>query len=315
MGISDERFRTHTNTWLGKFTNYKRKWPKHLFRHEPITNALTILKAGVLKSRDGAAADGILQNDIAPENIIQARDDAHNCVRLYFRPRTPTQFHIEGIRKPVDYYMERHAGLLVMLVLDGHAVLTMPNTRFSCGNMQSYHSGVYENDEGFDNLDFAGIYHDEAYPTQEEIRKRCAEVLAESPLSLADSLKAILVRTDADASTLKCLLQREGIGHLVPLVKTSKSTGVFFQRYTAVEYVDISPGRVNFRLKPTYSVGDINTEMAIFDSDGRRRFQLNRVELKPSQNYYSEHNLPPGTYRIVMQLEDCYAHESLVELT
>lgn len=314
MGISRARHKSHTDVWCAKFSNYKQKWPCHLFRHEPVENAIAVLKAGVLTSRKDAVENGALQNDIAPSSIIQNRDDAHSKVRLYFRPRTPTQYHIEGIRKPADFYMDKHAGFLVMLAFNSEAVLTKESTRFSCGNMQSPYSNVYDGDTGFDNLDFTGIYHDEAYPSDDQKRQRCAEVLAESPLHIADTLSAIVVRTDADASTIKYLLSREGLAHLVPLVKKSEGTGVFFQRFTALQYVDTAPGRISYKLKGTESVGDIQTELTVYNDARNLYYNLYSGELKPYQAYFTPHNLPRGNYRLVFSLEGCFAHESLANL-
>ncbi|NKX39694.1 DUF4433 domain-containing protein [Rhodobacteraceae bacterium R_SAG5] len=314
MGISEARHQAHVTEWLKKFSNYKKKWPKNLFRHEPVQNAISILKSGTLVSRSDATERGILNLDIAPENIIQNRDEAHANVRLYFRPRTPTQFHIEGIRKPEDYYMGRHAGFLVMLVFDSQAILTMDSTKFSSCNMQSPYSEVLDGDWGFDTLDFNGIYHDQAYPTDDEKRKRCAEVLAKSPLYLDHTLEFIVVRTDADVVALKFLLIREGLAHLVPKIRKSYSTGVFFERYTAMDFVDTSPGRINFKLRGTYSSGDIKTELTVFDDTNHKQHILYSGNLSPLKKYYVEHQLPAGSYRILFELEDCFAHESLAAL-
>lgn len=314
MGISEARHQAHVIEWVKKISNYRKKWPKNLFRHEPIQNAMSILRSGALVSRNDAAGRGILNNDIAPEEIIQSRDAAHASVRLYFRPRTPTQFHIEGIRKPADYYMGRHAGFLVMLVFDSKAVLTMNNTMFSSCNMQSPYSQVLDGDLGFDALDFEGIYHDQSYPSDDEKRKRCAEVLANSPMSLDETLKFIVVRTDADVATLKFLLIRDGLAHFVSRIRKSHSTGVFFERYTAMDFVDAAPGRVNFQLKGTYSTGMIKTELIAFNDLNHETRILYSGSLSPLKRYYVEHQLPAGNYRLVFNLEDCFAHESLVAL-
>jgi hypothetical protein len=304
----------HVATWTRNFANYKAKWPKHLFRHEPIETAISVLRADALLSRDAACALGPLANDIAPADIIQNREDAHAYARLYFRPRTPTQYHIEGIRKPADYYMGRHAGLLVMLVFDSEAVLTRESTLFSTGNMQSPYSQVLDGDAGFDSLDFSGIYHDEAYPTDDEKRKRCAEVLAQSPLAISQTLSAIVARTDADVSTLKYLLGRESLGKFIPLVRKSEGQGVFFHNFTALQYVDTQPGRIRFQLCWTKGGADIWTEISAYDNTGVG-WDLFTGPLKPLTPYYTEHTLPAGQYRIVFKLEGCYAHESLATLT
>lgn len=314
MGISSVRHKAHVNEWGAKFSNYKQKWPNYLFRHEPVENALAVLKAGILLSRQDAVNNGILQNDIAPADIIQNRDIAYSNVRLYFRPRTPTQYHIEGIRKPADFYMGKHAGFLVMLVFNAEAVLTRESTRFSCGNMQSPSSHVYDGDAGFDNLDFKGIYHDEAYPTDNQKRQRCAEVLAESPLNIQKTLSAIVVRTDADANTMKYLLNREGLTHMCSLVRKSEGTGVFFQRFTAIQYVDTAPGRINYKLKGSASAGDIQTVLTAYDDANNLYYNLYSGGLKPYQPYFTPHNLPAGLYSLAFSLEGCFAHESLVNL-
>jgi len=314
MGISTPCHKAHVDEWCAKFSNYKSKWPNHLFRHEPVGNAIVILKAGVLTSRQEAVNNGTLQNDIAPIDIIQNRDDVYSKVRLYFRPRTPTQYHIEGIRKPADFYMEKHAGFLVMLVFNSEAVLTKKSTQFSCGNMQSPNSNIYDGDAGFRNLDFTGTYHDEAYPSDDQKRQRCAEVLAESPMRISDSLSAIVVRTDADYNTMKYLLNREGLTHLVPLVQKSEGTGVFFQRFTAVQYVDTAPGRINYKLKGTASAGDIQTIITVYSDASDTQYNLYSGELRPYQSYFTPHNLPAGDYRLSFTLEGCFAYENLVSL-
>lgn len=313
MGISRVCHQRHVEQCKARFSNYKQKWPKHLFRHEPIESALEILRTGKLMSRSAACASGPLKNDIAPEDIIQHRGDAHSRVRLYFRPRTPTQFHIEGIRKAQHFYKGKHAGFLVMLVFDAESVLTLPDTIFSTGNMQSPYSTVCDGDAGFESLDFSGIYHDEAYPSDDEKRKRCAEVLASNPLEIARHLSAIVVRTDADMATVKYLLNRDGLEQYVSKVKKSDGTGVFFHNFTAVQYVDSAPGKISFQLRWTKDGADIQTEINVRDKLGG----INRLfsgPLKPLKPYYTPHELKEGRFIVAFKLENCFAYEALLNL-
>lgn len=314
MGITNARHLQHINTWKEKFQNYKLAWIKNLFRHEPVESAIRILAAGQLLSRAAASATDSIQNDIAPDDIIQNRDDAHEYVRLYFRPRTPTQYHIEGIRKPADYYMGRHGGFLVMMVFNGASVLTLPEARFSTANMQSPYSVILDGDDGFDQLDFAGIYHDEAYPSDDQRKKRCAEVLLSEPLSIRPHLSALVVRTDADMATLKYLLSRENLDDLIPLVRKSDGSGIFFNFYTAVKYVDPAPGRYNFELAPTKSGIEVDAEVYAYNDSSGEKFRIFKGSLKPITKYYTTHKLPAGEYRLLFKLEGCYAHESKVFL-
>lgn len=141
MGLSEQTITSHINTWKLRYKNsFREQWPAHLFRHEPLENAVTIIKTGALLSRNDAT--GLIVNDIAPENIINARDVAHSSARLYFRPQSPTQFRIEGIRKPHEYIEGKHAPVLILFVFDAKTILTQDGVRFSNGNMQAGRSDV-----------------------------------------------------------------------------------------------------------------------------------------------------------------------------
>lgn len=99
MGISRPRIDRHIAEWTAHFgATPQARWPSRLFRHEALENAVRILQSGQLQSRNDAGE--IIVRDVAPADIIAADVRAHAFARLYFRPKTPTQFHIEGIRKP-----------------------------------------------------------------------------------------------------------------------------------------------------------------------------------------------------------------------
>jgi len=314
MGISRERFLEHKEQYSRRFQDYRTHWPTYLYRHEPLQNALSILGRGSLLSRNDAVDASVIMTDIAPSEIIDHRSTAHTSGRLYFRPRTPTQFHIEGIRKPEDYFQGKHAGFLVMLMFDSECVLTQPTVRFSCGNMQSSQSVVRDGDVGFGELDFDGIYHDSAYPSSEVKRNRCAEVLLPSPFSLEGALKYIAVRTDADVLTLKYLLEAKGLSKFSGMVRRSKSGGIFFNRYTAVDFIDTSPGRINFQLKYSSSKGEIETLLTVSDVEStKKRLQVD-ARLVGQKKYYVELDLPSGRYLLDCSLESCFAHQSIIDL-
>lgn len=315
MGISIQRYRAHLAHYESIFTNYRRSWPWFLFRHEPIENAIKILKSGCLLSRFDAMRQNTIQNDVAPSGIIQHQDSAHQFARLYFRPRNPTQYHIEGIRKTEYYYQGKHAGFLVMLVFNAEQILTAERTKFSCGNMQSSFSNILDGDAEFDNLDFSGIYHDVANPTHEQVRQRCAEVLLQSPLLIDSVLVNIVVRTDADALTVRHFLDQEKLGRLIPLVKKSRGTGIFFNNHAALDFVDSAPGRINFRLRPHASRSDIETKITVLDPRDGEEIVLVSAALKGWKVYYVEHDKLDGRYLLKFELEDCLAHLSFVGLS
>ena len=100
MGITKRRADRHIEEWEAKLSAegcypYRARWPSRLFHHSPIENIAVILTRGNLLSRSDSGAHRKL--DIAGASVIQHRDRAHQFGRLYFRPRTPTQYCIEGI--------------------------------------------------------------------------------------------------------------------------------------------------------------------------------------------------------------------------
>lgn len=81
--------------WL---KNSARKWwPHFVFHFTDINNVANILKCGKLYSRNRLHHSTQNFIDIASPEVIQ-RTPAYyqDFVRLYFRPRTPTQFRNEG---------------------------------------------------------------------------------------------------------------------------------------------------------------------------------------------------------------------------
>jgi hypothetical protein len=138
---------------------YRANWPSRLFHHAPIENAVLLLKDGNLRSRkDDKNARA---SDVAAAAVLASREDAHDFARLYFRPLTPTQWHIEGIRKSTEcsYGEASHAPILIMFVFSARSVLQSPGVKFSDRNMQI--SGVQPSDTEiyFSNIPFDKVFH------------------------------------------------------------------------------------------------------------------------------------------------------------
>jgi hypothetical protein len=199
-----------------------------------------------------------------------------------------------------------------MLVFDAKSVLTTPSTQFSDGNMQSPSSSILDGDTGFDSLDFSGIYHDEPNPTEDEKRKRCAEVLASCPLDVARAISAIVVRTDADAATMKYLLNQRGLSRYVPLVKKSEGIGVFFHQYTAIQFVDFAPNKITFKLAATRSGVSVDVRISARTPDGNNLL-IFQGPLTPLTHYFVTHSLPKGVNRITFDLEGCFAYAGEID--
>jgi hypothetical protein len=127
MGLSEGFLEAHIATWEANLNGFayahRAKWPRRLFHHAPVENAAQILIDGELLSRVDSAQRRA--RDVAGPGVIGARDKAHQFARLYFRPRTPTQYHIEGIRKQGEcaFGEEALAPVLIMLVFHARSII------------------------------------------------------------------------------------------------------------------------------------------------------------------------------------------------
>ncbi len=82
-----------------KLDRNRRFWSRWLFRSDHVENAAEILNSGVLLSRAAAERKKLIRVDSgSPQYVNQLSASHGNLVRLYFRPRTPTQYANEGIR-------------------------------------------------------------------------------------------------------------------------------------------------------------------------------------------------------------------------
>src|SRR5690606_666086 len=156
-------------------------------------NAVSILTEGKLRSRNDPANPR--PRDVAAREVNAARVHAHDDVRLYFRPKTPTQFHIEGIRKTGEcrFGEETHSPVLVLIVVHPHRVLPMSGTRFCDRNMRSAGAAPSDTEAYFAAIPFDKVYHEGPLGGDASIiPHRCAEVLATSPLDLTNCIRAIV---------------------------------------------------------------------------------------------------------------------------
>lgn len=79
------------------------------YHYTDIHNAINILKEGKLYSRNLAIEKGLMVNDNASEEVISnTRSSVFDCVRLYFRPKTPTQYYNEGYKHPKCRFKLNH---------------------------------------------------------------------------------------------------------------------------------------------------------------------------------------------------------------
>jgi len=257
MGLTSPQIEAHIAHWeaelAASYRSYRDKWPSRLFHHAPLENAVAILQSRQLLSRRDTRALGF--KDVAAQAVVNSNSAAHRYGRFYFRPRTPTQFHIEGIRKDSECWngeLSAHAPILYMFVFSARSILALQDTNFSTGNMQSPWTTHGSTFEDFQRLDFTKIYHEGGTAGDHSITTaRCAEVLAPSPLPLDGHLQSVLCRSRAERQTLLHHLG-DAADDWADLIRVSDDMQVFQREYCYVEEVSVANNGVVFRLHPRH---------------------------------------------------------------
>ncbi|MDX2209217.1 MAG: DarT ssDNA thymidine ADP-ribosyltransferase family protein [Sphingopyxis sp.] len=294
------------------------RWPSRLFHHSPIENAVAILASGVLRSR--ADPQNNRPRDIAGAGVIEAREDAHNVVRFYFRPRTPTQFHVGGIRRPGEcqYGDAAHAAVLVMLIFQARAILSDPAVGFTDRNAQQG-AAVYGTEEvQFAAIPFDKVYHEGGIAGDHSITShRCAEVHAASPISLADTLEAVCCRSNAEREMLLFMLGNDA-RKWADKILVSDDLRVFQRDFAFVQDVSLSREGLIFKLNPRRSGGTVDVSIDLFDQTGRKLIDFRNTELQPvpptADRWRVAADLADGTYEAKIEIDGHLAYNNLLTL-
>ena len=320
MGISNAKARSHIEQWRETLRtpsgyDYRNKWPKYLFHHASLSNATSILNAGALLSRHDAA--NLVHDDVAPAKVIASRSDAHEFARLYFRPRTPTQYQVEGIRKADECYLgdsSNHVPVLYMFLFSAESVLTLDETQFSNGNMQSPQTKFDGTENFFESIPFGKVFHEGSFDQIEReviLKARCAEVLAKSPLSLTGHLKFVLCRSEAERHTLLDS-HPQADAALKARIRTFTEVGIFQSQYTYIKGVDLLANSCLIQFAPRRDGKEIECEVLVKNSDGHVIRRLPKKLIDSSKRLRLNFNNPlgMGTFRIEIHLEGHLAYKN-----
>ena len=188
----------------------RRFWSRWLFRSDHVENVAAILSSGHLLSRAAAERRGLIRVDSGtPYHVGQLSGPHRDLVRLYFRPRTPTQYVNEGIRPRDRIEWDAHMPVPVYLLFPV-GLLAEEGVRFTKGRLEDG-APMGSSAEFLKTLDFGAVYHDSGvgglgtYRRSEILNARHSEVVVESELSL-DTLMHIICRSAAERETLLNLL-------------------------------------------------------------------------------------------------------------
>ena len=321
MALTSNFVDNHIATWQNKldkqFYPYRKHWPSCLFHHAPLENAIAILNDGVLKSRD--ACSSTRPKDVAAPDVLATRNEAHSKVRLYFRPKTPTQWNIEGIRKigECPYGETTHAPVLIMFVLDAKKILTNPSVEFSNKNMQKMDVQTGNTEEFFSTIDFDKVYSEGGINGDRSIiEKRCAEVLLSSSLPLNEYLKGIYFRSEPEKDTLLYSLGKNRI-HWEKLCFVSDALRTFQKDYTFLDHIRLNNDGIVFKLNPRRDGRDVSIKIKSVNYSGDTVFEydcdsFSPIPPSPSLNWIYKVEIPDGDYLVEIYLENHLAYRSVI---
>ncbi|MDE2637523.1 MAG: DarT ssDNA thymidine ADP-ribosyltransferase family protein [Chloroflexota bacterium] len=185
-------------------------WIDFLFHFTSIRNVKQILEDSVLYSRTHALANGITFEDSASQRMVHRTNRYSSFARLYFRPRTPTTYHMEGFKPCNDSrpFSDAHCPVPVYLLFDIGEIVCCDGSLFSDGHVASPNTGIYSSSKEFTELPFVTIYND-AFPSNKDYKRiRQAEVLVPTSLSLSH-LRYIYCRSEAEYDTLRNLCSED----------------------------------------------------------------------------------------------------------
>jgi hypothetical protein len=307
----------HIAHWQQQLTSpyypHRKHWPGRLFHHAPIENAVAILRDGNLRSRNDSA--NMHPIDVAAPGVIDARTHAHDRVRLYFRPKTPTQWHIEGIRRDGEctYGMGSHAPVLVMFGLDARSILCRPDIRFSNRNMQLNDTVAGDDEAYFADIPFAKVYSEGGTGGDRSvIDARCAEVLPTSPLPLDECLRAIYLRSEPERDMLLHMLGNAR-GRWEKYCRVSDALKVFQKEYSFVQDLRLTSDGVIFRINPRQDRRNIAIKIDVWDAAGTKRIDFFNSDHEPhpkppASTWIYRKKLADGRYLVEVRLENCLAY-------
>jgi hypothetical protein len=235
-------------------------------------------------------------------------------VRLYFRPRTPTEYHSEGFRPQGALSMGAHRPMPIVLAFDSVPILISDGTRFTAGNAASPSALSGDTVEFLRTIPFERVYHAGAIKQAEKsdvIFRRCAEVLVPTQLGL-DHVRSVLCRTQAEHETLLDLLSDDAKTKFASRIGISDR--VHYKQWTFVESVAMTQELVTIRFNPWSATSEpflVRVEFRSLDTDVLRgqweqpNFRANvaqAVDIKP---------LGLNAYRVKLTLDGRLAYSGV----
>ena len=231
-------------------------WPNWLFRSDHVENTAAILNSETLLSRFAAESRGLMLKDSgSPQHISQLTTAHRRYVRLYFRPRTPTQFANEGIRPTQLIQYDAHMPVPVYILFSS-SLLMDKGVKFTRGRLTP-RTEIGSSAEFLRSMNFAHIYHDSAVGRlgasnrrSDILNARHSEVIVRDELSLSHA-KHIVCRSAPERETLLNLLHPQTKVNWIKRIHVDEGRRRLFQkRGTFVQSAYLSSEESRFVFYP-----------------------------------------------------------------
>lgn len=186
----------------------RKLWPGYAYHFTDFNNAISILNSGMMYSRQKVIERNLMSHDNASSDVIdRTAENKKNFVRFYHRPKTPTQYHNEGIRSNTTLsYLGSHCPVPVFLRFDLESILMREDSCFTERTIaRSENINYYYTPKEYAELPFSQIFHDGPYPQDmtEQIKPyRHAEILVSDKMPVDPHLKQIFVRSPNERTML-----------------------------------------------------------------------------------------------------------------
>ena len=236
------------SNWIGPARQW---WPNFVFHFTDIRNAVSILKEGSLLSRNEVERRNLMHVDNASADIIERTDDNwKDFVRLYFRPRTPTQYRNEGMRLQNKRQLNAHCPVPIYFLFDAITVLSEANTRFTDGNLAA-NPNIFAHVNDLNKIPFRQVYHDSYFDPIEAsqiVFHRNAEILVPRRMNL-NALNHIVCRSQAEYEMLIHLLPAGLLHKWSKRIILGNRLNLFFKRWVYIDSVELEESRMLFHFK------------------------------------------------------------------
>lgn len=252
----------------------RRWWPSFIFHYTDIRNAIRILQGGYLYNREFLTSRNALPVSSGSDVVLSTTDERiKSCVRLYFRPQTPTQYYAEGVRSQKalvsSRFSDAHCPVPIFFLFDAAAVLSIDNCLFSDKNLGSHDYKLFSTAAELANLDWRKIYHtgpvNRANPTESSdiISCRSAEVIVPYRLDLS-ALRFIYCRSEAERDTLLNFLPSQLYRKYRSRIVATTRSNLYFRQHTYVESARLDSESAVLQFSPdTQSPGPFHLQVKL----------------------------------------------------